>query len=143
MPSTPIQSPAAYVPRYAATFADTDGTSIQVSAATPMPVALAATAVSPTLLAASTSTSGVFGTYQPAIDRAIMLALSGTWTGLVKVLRSTDGGTTKLPLTIAGSSWAQYTSNICETIWEEAEASARIYLDVALATGTLTYRMGQ
>lgn len=144
MPSTPIQSPASYVPSRAAAFSDVDGTSILVSATSPMPVTLAAASGgSPTPLAGSASTSAILGPFQPALDRGIMLALSGTWSGTVKVLRSTDGGTTKLPLTLAGASWAQYTANCCEAVWEESESAARLWLDVTLTSGTLTYRFGQ
>ena len=72
-----------------------------------------------------------------------MLALSGSWSGTVKVLRSTDGGATKLPLTIAGASWGQFTANCCEAIWEESEAAARLYLDITLIAGSASYRLGQ
>lgn len=61
----------------------------------------------------------------------------------MKVLRSTDGGTTKLPLTIGGSAWGQFTGNCCEAIWEESEAAARLYRDIALTSGTVNYRLGQ
>jgi hypothetical protein len=121
MPSPPIQSPASYVPSRAAAFADVDGTSLLVSASNPMPVPDRA------------STTG----------RPVVLALSGTWLGTVTIKRSTDSGTTKLPLTIGGSIWGQFTANACETVWEETEAGAALYLDVALSSGTLTYRLAQ
>ncbi|MEO7384840.1 MAG: hypothetical protein ABIU18_07890, partial [Novosphingobium sp.] len=75
--------------------------------------------------------------------RPVMLALSGTWTGQVRVVRSTDGGTTKLPLTALGATYGAYTANLCEPIWEEGEANVRLYLDVTVSAGALTYRMGQ
>ena len=142
---TPILSPAAYVPSRAAAFSDVDGNALLVSNANPMPVAILAggTGTVLTALAGSTAATGILGPYQPAVDRSIMLALSGTWTGTVKVVRSTDGGTTKLPLTVAGSVWGQFTANCCEPVWEEADASSRFYLDVTLASGTLTYRVSQ
>jgi hypothetical protein len=72
-----------------------------------------------------------------------MLTLSGTWTGTVKLLRSVDGGTTRLPVTSAGLPYGAFTANACEPVWEESEAAALLYLDVTLASGTVTYRMGQ
>lgn len=73
----------------------------------------------------------------------MVLALSGTWTGTVAINRSTNGGTTKLPLTVGGAAWGQYTANVCEPVWEENETGAALYLDVALTSGTLTYRLAQ
>lgn len=142
MPPTPIQSPAAYVPSRAAAFADVDGTSLLVSASNPLPVSIgAAVAVEP--LAGSTAANAVLGPFVAVIGRPVVVALSGTWTGTVKVLRSTDGGVSKLPITVGGVAWGQFTGNACEPVWEESEAGAALYLDVALASGTLTYRMSQ
>ena len=53
------------------------------------------------------------------------------------------GGTTKLPLTIIGTAWAQFTTNCCEVLWEESDSNARFYLDVALTSRTLAYRLAQ
>ena len=142
MPSTPIQSPASYVPSRAAAFADIDGTSLLVSASNPLPVALGAAPAAPPL-AGSATVSGVVGPFLAVAGRLVVLALTGTWTGTVTVKRSTDGGATKLPLTIGGAIWGQYTANVCEPIWEEIEAGAGLYLDVALSSGTLTYRLAQ
>jgi hypothetical protein len=72
-----------------------------------------------------------------------MLTLSGTWAGTVKLLRSVDGGTTRLPVTAAGQPYGTFTGNICEPVWEESEAAALLYLDVILSSGSLSYRMGQ
>jgi hypothetical protein len=142
MPSIPIQSPASYIPSRATAFADVDGTSLLVSASNPMPVSVGPAAAAPPL-AGSTATSGVFGPMLPGASRPVVLALSGTWSGTVTVKRSTDGGVTKLPLTVGGTSWGQFTANVCEPVWEENEAGAALYLDVALTSGTLTYRLAQ
>lgn len=144
MPNAPIQSPASFVPSRATAFSDVDGTALLVSASNPLPVAMATTSGSTsTPLAGTAAASGVLGPYQPATGRAVILSLAGTWAGTVKVTRSTDGGATRLPLTVAGGSWAQFTANCCEAVWEESDASARLYLDVTLTSGTLTYRMAQ
>lgn len=137
----PIQNPATFVPSEAVAFADADGNSTTVSTVNPLPVNVQPLA-NPAL-AGSTAASSVVGPFQPVLGRSVMLALSGSWTGTVRVLRSTDGGATRLPLTLGGSPWAQYAVNCCEAVWEEGEASARLYLDIALTSGTLTYRVGQ
>lgn len=141
MPNNPIQSPAGYVPSRAIAFADLDGTALMASTLTPLPVTTSSAPV--TALAGSTSASSVLGPFQPASGRPLMLSLSGTWVGTAKLVRSTDGGTTKLPLTINGAAWAQFTANCCEAVWEESDSTARFYLDIALTSGTLVYRLVQ
>lgn len=92
---TPIQNPAGYAVTRAIAYADVDGSMVQVAAAAPLPVSIGASAAT-TPLAGTSSTSTVAGPYQPALGRAVILALSGTWNGTVNVTRSTDGGTTRL-----------------------------------------------
>ena len=142
---TPIQNPTGYAIPRAIAYADIDGSMLQVSSAAPLPVLVAAgggsTATTP--LAGSAASTSVVGPYQPAIGRAIMLLLTGTWTGTVKVLRSVDGGTTKQPLTINGTTWGQFTANCCEAVWDESENGARFFLDITLASGNVTYRVAQ
>lgn len=138
---TPIQSPSGYAATRAMVFADVDGSALVVSAATPLPVAAAAAATTP--LADSAATSAVLGPYQPALDRDVVVALAGIWAGTVRVLRSTDGGVTKMPLTAGGGAWGQFTANCCEPVWSESESAARLYLDVALTSGSLAYRLAQ
>jgi hypothetical protein len=142
MPPTPIQSPASYVPSRASAFADIDGTALLVSASNPMPVSVGPAAAA-AALAGSTSATGIIGPYLPAVGRPVVLALTGTWSGTVTIKRSTDGGTTKLPLTVGGAAWGQFSANACEPVWEENEAGVGFYLDVALFSGTLTYRLAQ
>lgn len=141
MSSPPIQTPSSYVASHAAAFADIDGSAVVVSSSNPLPVAFGQSAA--TALTGSTAATGLVGPYTPVAGRAVVIALSGTWTGMVKVMRSTDGGATRLPLTVAGQPWGQFTANCCEAVWEESEPSARLYLDVTLASGSLVYRLGQ
>lgn len=141
MPPTPIQSPSGYAVSQAVAFADADGSARLVSIAAPLPVTLGVQTTAP--LAGSAVVSGAVGPYQPVIGRPVMLALSGSWSGTVRLLRSTDQGATRLPLTAAGSPWGQFTANCCEAVWQEADATAQLYLDIALASGSLTYRLAQ
>lgn len=142
MPSLPLQSPARFVPPFAVSFANSTGDSDVVSAANPLPVT-AASASAPAVLAGSVSASGVLGPFQPVTGRPVMLSLAGTWAGQVKVLRSTDGGATKMPLTALGQAYGTYATNICEPVWEDGELGASLYLDVTLSSGAISYRMGQ
>lgn len=141
MPGNPIQTPASYTASHAIAFASPDGTAMVVSAQAPLPTAPVRAATTP--LAGTAVASSVQGPFQPVPDRPLMLSLSGTWTGTVRVLRSTDGGATKLPLTIGGAAWGQYTGNCCEPVWEESDASAQLYLDITLTGGTVAYRIAQ
>lgn len=142
MPAAPLQPPARYVPPFAVSFANLDGDSEVVSAVNPLPVSSnAATAPSP--LAGTASASGVVGPFLPVTGRPVMLALSGTWSGQVRVVRSTNGGTTKLALTALGQAYGSFTANLCEPVWDEGESGAALYLDITLSSGTVTYRMGQ
>lgn len=142
MPTSPLKTPAGYVPQMAIAFANAGGDADIVSAANPVPVQDLPFAAAPAL-AGSASASAVLGPFQPRAGRAVVLALSGAWTGTVRLLRSTDGGATKLPLTAAGLSYGVFTANVCEPVWEESEAAALLYLDVAVLSGAVVYRMGQ
>ncbi|MDE2436140.1 MAG: hypothetical protein KGM49_07770 [Sphingomonadales bacterium] len=104
MPNSQILSPAGFVPSRAVAFANVDGSAMVVSASNPLPVTTLSSA-SVTPLAGSATASVVLGPFQPIAGRAVILALSGTWTGTAKVTRSTDGGTTRLPLSVAGSAF--------------------------------------
>ena len=143
MSSTPIINPGGYTPARALVYADIDGSAVQVSSTAPLPVTLGTTSPVPAALTGSLAASGTVGPYTPIADKPVMLVLSGTWSGSVRVLRSTDGGATKLPVTMAGASWAQFTANCCEPVWEDNEAGAQLYLFVTLASGTLAYRVSQ
>lgn len=143
MSSTPIINPGGYAPARALVYADTDGSAVQVSLAAPLPVTLGGGAVAPAALSGSISASGTVGPFTPVTGKPVILALSGTWSGTVRLQRSTDGGTTKLPVTMGGAAWAQFSANCCEAVWEETEAGAQLYLSITLASGNLAYRVAQ
>ena len=142
-PITPIVAPAGYVPEYAIAFGAMGGSAVSVDAEHPLPTAVTLAAATSTPLQATTASSGLFGPFTPNRGRAIWLTLSGTWSGTVQVLRSADGGTTRLPLTIAGTPWANFTGNVQEVIGEESDVAALWYLSVTLASGTITFRVAQ
>lgn len=138
---TPIQNPATYIPVQALSFAQADGNSGLVSADLPLPVTTLRAASAP--LVGTAAATGQVGPFTPAAGRPVMLSLTGAWSGTVRVLRSVDAGVTRLPLTIAGEAWGEFTTNACEAVWEEYEDNARLYLDITLASGSLTYRVSQ
>lgn len=142
MPGFPIQFPGRFAPGVAVSFSDGGGESAIVSQANPLPV-VAATVSAPAALSGSAIQSSVVGPFVPARTRPVTLQLSGTWAGSVRLLRSTDNGVTKLPLTAAGMPWATFNANCCEAVWEEGEDSVGLYLDIALTSGTVSYRIGQ
>lgn len=138
----PVINPAGYVPVFAVGYSDDAAGSFSVSPSRPLPVA-PVVLNKPTPLTGSVSASGQVGPLAVLPRQPVMLALSGTWTGTVTVLRSTDGGVTRLGLTILGQAYGQFTANGCEPVWEEAEDAAALYLDIALTSGTVTYRLAQ
>lgn len=138
---TPIQNPAPFVPSRAMSFAALDGSSQLVSVEWPLPVTTLPPA--PGVLAGMVSASAQVGPYQPAPGRPVVLTLSGEWVGTARLLRSSDGGITRSPLTVGGQAWGEFTQNCCEAVWEEFEEAATLYLDLAMVSGTLHYRFAQ
>lgn len=82
--------------------------------------------------------------FVPQLGRDLYITLSGTWTGTVQLMRSTDGGTTKHPVTIAGGQdWGKYTVNCDEVVATPTDGASRYYLSFAITSGTVTYRLAQ
>lgn len=142
MPSTPILRPANYVPLYGLGYASDSGDVTVASASSPLPVAFTRSGAAPAALSGTTSLTTTAGPFAPRTDWPVTLTLSGVWQGTVSVLRSTDGGTTQLPLTLAGKPWARFTGNVCEQIWTEYADLVSLYLAITLTSGTVAYRLG-
>lgn len=145
MTSPLIKNPASCIPPHALTFGDIGAPAKAVTADTPLPVVSTASQAPArsTPLEGSVSGALVAGPFTPDLGRPIILTLSGDWSGTVRLLRSTDDGATRLPLTIGGATWGVYTAGANEPAWEESDATARLYLDIALDSGILVYRMAQ
>ena len=144
MNDIPISYPGRYAPGVAVNFADATGSAKTVSESSPLPVTMAtATAAAPGPLAGVTAASATYGPYVPAAGKPLILTLSGTWTGTVKLLRSVDGGATRLPLSLAGAAWGSYVGNVCEPVWDETESAATFYLQLAPTSGSIAYRLAQ
>lgn len=138
---TPISAPAGYAPTFALGFADPDVNLSLVSDGRRLPVAVAAPAPAPLVGEASAST--LTGPFAATAGRVVTVSLDGEWQGTVRLLRSTDGGVSQSPLRVAGAAWAEYTSSGCEQAWSETEEGASFYLDIALTSGSVTYRVSQ
>nr|WP_166178358.1 hypothetical protein [Altererythrobacter segetis] len=139
--STSISVPAGFAPAYAIGFSDMTGQLALVSEAARLPVATAAPAPAP--LAGQTSASEVAGPFEATPARVIVVTLDGQWQGTARLLRSTDGGLTKQPLRVGGLPWAEYSEPGTEQAWLETEEGASFYLDIALTSGSLAYRVSQ
>jgi len=141
MTSPSIAVPAGFAPAYAVGFSDTGGHLALVSDAAPLPVATAAPAPAP--LAGQSAASEVVGPFEPTAGRVIVVTLDGEWDGTVRLLRSTDGGLTKLPLRVGGTVWGEYAASGCEQAWSETEEGTSFYLDIVINSGTVAYRVSQ
>ena len=143
MPTNPIAVPSGYATAFAVGFADAaSGNLSLVDSGRPLPVISVPTAA-PTPLSGTTSSSQLIGPFSPATGRPVYIGLSGTWQGTVTLVRSIDGGTTRLPVTVAGQPWARFSANACEPVWEEQSQQASLYLDVTLTSGSLAYSLAQ
>ncbi len=153
MPSNnQINLPAGYAPAFAIGFSDAGGGLSVVNDGTPLPVSISSSSTlqvqadapaAPSALQGQASFNLVAGPFTPSSANPIMLTLTGQWESSVQVERSVDGGASRQPLTVAGSPWGLFTSNACEAVWSEAEENAEFYLDIAVSSGTLSYRVAQ
>lgn len=138
-----ISSPAGYVPTVAVTFGSFGGVASSVDLGNPLPVATAVRAATIAPLAGRITAGALLGPFDPELGRPIHLMLAGDWSGVVQLLRSTDGGATSQPLTLAGAPWARFTVPVNEPVWSESESGASFYLSATIEGGTLDYRVSQ
>ena len=141
--SVAIEAPGGFVPRQAVAFGSAEGDAVQVDIDHPLPTSAMIGAATSAPLTGSSSASATVGPFTPQLGRPIWLTLSGSWSGTVVVLRSTDGGATKLPLTAAGQGWGAFGANVNEPVGEETVAAARYYLQITLTSGSVTYEVRQ
>jgi hypothetical protein len=138
---SPITAPAGYATAYAVGYADPAENLILVSESERLPVAAAAPAQAAMVGQSSVSTQA--GPFHAVPDRVVLVTLGGVWEGTVRLLRSIDGSATLHRLRAAGEPWAEYTQPGCEQAWLETQDGASFYLDIALASGTVDYRVSQ
>lgn len=143
----PIKMPAGFATATAVGYADSSGELVVISSDNPLPVSSDSSTVGgsgvPEPLTGTASGSTVVGPFTPAANRPVFLQLEGSWVGVVRLLRSVDGGTTMLPVTLAGDPWAVFTTNVVEPVWQDSENGAELYLHVELSSGSIDYRVSQ
>lgn len=142
MPSPPAHSPARFTPVYGLGFASPAGTIDVASAVSPLPVAIRRAEPLPASIAGSTVASQLVGPFAPMLGLPVTVVLAGDWQGAVQLMRSTDAGASRHPLTAGGAAWGRFSANACEAVWEESDPDATLYLQVDLTGGTLEYRLG-
>lgn len=81
------------------------------------------------------------GPHDAPFNQPVWCILSGVWTGTVKVKRSYDDGATLHDLTVDGEVIGHFTANCCEEVLVETDPKGRVYLEIAVATGQLTYEL--
>ena len=140
--SIPIDAPGGFAPLTALGWADADGYCQAVDAANGLPV-VPARLPAPSPLAGATGGASLIGPFVAATDRPVYLTLAGTWQGAVRLLRSAPGSSARHPLTFAGEEWGRFTGNLCEAVWQEGEAGAALWLDLAPTGGIVSYRVAQ
>lgn len=138
-----VQIPGGFVPAFALSFGAAASDSQAVDRSNPLPVQTGFAPSQAVVLTGSASASGGIGPFAPEPGRPIWVTLSGTWSGTVTVQRSTDGGTTRRPLTLAGGAWGVFTANAQETVGEETVQGATWWLDFQRTAGTLAYEVRQ
>ena len=147
MQDIPISYPGRYAPGVALNFAGEAGSATVVSSTSPLPVTIAAssstTSPQPAPLSGVAAAAAMAGPYTPAAGKPLILSLSGNWSGAVQLLRSVNGGATKLPLSLAGMPWGVFNANACEPVWDETESAATFYLQLAPVSGAVAYRLAQ
>jgi hypothetical protein len=144
MDEVQVEAPGGFVPQIALTFGARDGAAVAVDRANPLPTRAVTAAAASVPLAGASADSGVFGPFAPDLSRAIVVTLAGEWSGTVTLLRSSDNGATRRPLTfIDGSPKGVWSGNVNAAIGEESVAGATYYLQFARTAGTLSYRVEQ
>jgi hypothetical protein len=141
LPASPIHNPARFVPVYGVGFAARSGTIDAVSPASPLPVTMTMAETAQPVAGVATADM-LAGPFSPTPGAPVIIVLAGDWAGEVRVSRSTDEGLTRHPLTAVGGSWARFTANACEPVWEEVDPAAQLYAEIAITSGTLDYRLG-
>ncbi|WP_126665476.1 hypothetical protein [Croceibacterium ferulae] len=147
---TTILSPTSYVAPSALGFSDPAGNFSLVTPQAPLPVVVTGGGTQPvealpppTPLAGDAAGSTVTGPFKATVNRPIHVQLSGVWTGSVSLERSIDDGKSRYPLTVGGMPWAVFNSNANEPVWQDSEVGATFYLNIALQSGTIAYRVSQ
>lgn len=93
---------------------------------------------------ASTASANGFSTvFSATPGYKLYLTLTGTWTGSVSLLRSTDGGFNWNQVTHQDGVPVTITQNCDESLTMVTQADVKYRLEFAVASGTIIYRLAQ
>lgn len=85
--------------------------------------------------------TGYSAPFAPIAGRAFNFTATGTFVGTIVLVRSFDGGVTKVPLTALGSSLYTFTGPFSESYTED-ESGVQYFLQCsAYTSGTINYRL--
>jgi hypothetical protein len=136
-------APAGFVPEAAIALTDRDGIAVPIGPDRPLPVTIAPVSAAGDPLAGTAAADALAGPFAPELARAIWVTLTGDWSGTVTVQRSTGDVAARRPLTAGGVQIARFRGNAQEPIAEETVAGATYWLEIAITSGTLSYRVQQ
>ena len=112
--------------------------------ATTQQVVLTVTASSSTPLAGAATGVGESAPFTPQLGRDMYLTLTGTWTGTIRIQRSTDGGATWNNITIGGGNpWGVYTGNCDEVVDTPTDGASLYRVSFNVSSGNAAYRLAQ
>jgi len=139
-----IEAMAGFVPEQGISFGARGGAATPVSRTTPLPAEVLPSPATSTPLAGTSASGGAIGPFAAQLGRPVWLTLAGSWSGAVTLLRSVDGGVTRLPLTYAdGTPKPAFTRALNAAVTEPTVAGVTYWLDFARTAGSLDYRMEQ
>lgn len=136
-------APAGFVPEAAIALTDRDGIAVPIGPDRPLPVLIASAPAAGDPIVGTASADTLIGPFAPELGRAIWVTLTGDWTGAVTVQRSTGDAAARRPLTAGGVPIARFRGNAQEPVAEETVAGATYWLEIAISSGTLGYRVQQ
>jgi len=111
----------------------------------------AAAGSTPLIATIADTAAHTLGPFTPQLAREIWLTLNATVaaTGTAQLLRSTDGGATRVGLTAGGIAIGSFAFNAVtgaitnEILSVETDAAATYYLSIALTAGSVAIRLAQ
>lgn len=142
MPSQkPIVSPARFAPATAIGFSDEETGLVLVSNGKPLPVQTVRQ--SPNALIGTLSGAATSGPFAAVPGLPIVVALGGEWQGTIRLLRSSDGGASKMPLSASGIALGYFSQPGVEQVWEETQEDITFFLQADLSAGEAIFEVSQ
>lgn len=116
---------------------------VPVSDTAPLPVMQTYPVATSVPVSGTATSSGVSGTFSPAMGLPIWLRISGTWTGNVALERSDDDGVTWFAATLYTGDALAWAQNVNAPVTEETVSGAQYRLNMSVSSGTIVYEIRQ